>query len=206
MEDLLTANRFSGRATGATFLTFFGAAWIGLSLYIREQLTPATGVPVALIACLLLLAALRLFRLSRRFPSVAEDPRVSRAFHLINSIQWIAAGIAGFTLNRLHLDAYLFSAIAAIVGLHMLPLARVFRYAPHYVTGSALVIWAVLSCLLVPVEHLQGAAALGTGMILWSSGASTLIAALPEATKANQAGANRSGAKQVGPQHSVSRA
>ena len=73
------------------------------------------------------------------------------------------------------------SAITAIVGLHMFPLARLFRYWPHYVAGAALVVWAAASVVLVSREQLQGVAALGTGAILWISAAATLAMAIPAA-------------------------
>jgi hypothetical protein len=70
------------------------------------------------------------------------------------------------------------SAITAIVGLHMFPLARVFRYPLHYVTGSALVGWAAASALLFPKDEMQGSTALGTGLILWLSALVTLALAM----------------------------
>jgi hypothetical protein len=60
----------------------------------------------------------------------------------------------------------------------MFPLARLFRYPMHHVTGAVLVAWSLVSIPLVPAEHLQGVAALGTGMILWMSAAVTLVLAL----------------------------
>jgi hypothetical protein len=41
--------------------------------------------------------------------------------------------------------------------------------------------WAVASVVFVPVEDLQGIAALGTGVILWISAAVTLALALQAA-------------------------
>ena len=70
------------------------------------------------------------------------------------------------------------SAITAIVGLHMFPLARLFRYPLHNLTGGLLVAWAAVSVALVPVAEMQGTTALGTGMILWASAALTLAIAL----------------------------
>jgi hypothetical protein len=176
-----TANQLSGRAVGALFFSGFGAIWVGLALYAMEWLSVATVSGLLLGLAALILAALLLFRAAKRFPRVPEDPAVGRAFAWINAIQWIAVILVVVACARLHFDAYVMCAIAAIVGLHLFPLARLFRNALNYATGAALVAWAAGSALLVPIEHLQGISALGTGIILWLSAAVTLTLALREA-------------------------
>jgi len=83
--------------------------------------------------------------------------------------------------GRLHFDAYIPSAITLIVGLHMFPLAKLFHYAQHYVTGTVLVGWALASAVFVPVNEMQGTAALGTGIILWASAVVSLATGLKAA-------------------------
>jgi hypothetical protein len=178
MKDFQTANQLSGRAIGALFFAGFGAIWLALSLYALERLGVATLGALSLGLVVLVVAALYLLREAKRWPRVPDDPAIGRAFGWVNVIQWIAIGVAVFLCSRMHLDAYVMSAITAIVGLHMFPLARLFRYTPHYVTGAALVAWSVASVLLAPVEALQGVAALGTGTILWLSAAVSLAIGL----------------------------
>jgi hypothetical protein len=129
----------------------------------------------------LVLSALYLLREAKRWPRVPDDPAVSRAFNRVNAVQWIAVFVVAFALAKLHLDAYIMNAITFIVGLHMFPLARLFRYPPHYAAGAVLVAWAAASVFMTPVEHLQGITALGTGAILWLSAAVTLTLALSDA-------------------------
>jgi hypothetical protein len=45
MKAIQTANQLSGRAIGALFFAGFGALWLLLALYVREQLhaVPASG-------------------------------------------------------------------------------------------------------------------------------------------------------------------
>jgi hypothetical protein len=127
---------------------------------------------------ILLLTAFYLLRQSRRWPRVPDDPAVRRAFAWINAIQWIAVAVVAFSLGRMNLGEYATSAIAAIIGLHLFPLARLFHYPLHYATGTVLVVWAVASAMLVPVDQMQGTAALGTGIILWLSAVVTLAIAV----------------------------
>ena len=65
-------------------------------------------------------------------------------------------------------------AIATIVGLHLFPLARAFRYPMHYVTGTLLVLWSAASVFILPRENVASMGALGTSAILLLSAAYTL--------------------------------
>jgi hypothetical protein len=178
MKNRITANELTGRAIGSLFFAGFGALWLALALYAREQFGVATLCGVLAVTAVLVSAALRLMRQAKQSPRIPDDPRVGRAFAWINAIQWTAGGIVAFSFARLHMDAYMPSAITAIVGLHLFPLARLFRYAPHYATGAALVAWAAATASFAPVDHMQGITALGTGVILWASAAFTLFMAL----------------------------
>jgi hypothetical protein len=177
MNQTLTANQLRGRAIGSIFFSGFGALWLGLALYVREILNTATVSAVVLGLALLLLAAFGLFRQARRWPSIQENVAEKQAFNRINIIQYVAIGIVAFSFAKLHIDAYVLSAITLITGLHLFPLARLFRYPLHYATGSLLTMWGLASVLFVPTEHLQGITAIGTGTILWLSATTTLILA-----------------------------
>jgi hypothetical protein len=181
MEDTQTANQLGGRAIGSIFFAVFGAVWLALAFYVLELLSAASISGVVLGTLILFLTGIYLMRLAKRWPRVPDDPAIGRAFGWINAIQWIAVGAVAFIFARLHIDAYVMSAITAIVGLHLFPFARLFRNRLHYVTGAVLVAWALASALLVPIDHMQGIAALGTGVILWLSAAVTLTIALQSA-------------------------
>ena len=181
MRNFPTANQLGGRAVGSIFFTGFGALWLFLALYARQQLSAATIAAILSGTLLLLLSAGYLLRQAKRWPRVPDDPGMGRAFGWINAIQWTAVAVVAVVLAKLHLDAYVISAITAIVGLHMFPLARLFRYPVHYATGAVLVAWAVTSVFVAPPEQLQGTAALGTGIILWLSAFVTLALAFQAA-------------------------
>jgi len=182
-----TANKLQGRAIGSAFFAGFGALWLVLALIARGALHVTTASAVLLVMAVLLLAARSLYRAARRFPREPDDPAVGRAFAWVNGIQWIAISIVAFSFARLHIDAYVLSAIAAIVGLHMFPLARLFRYPLHHVTGAALVAWAAASAIAFPTELMQAVAALGTGAILWLSATAGLTLGLSSVRQASGA-------------------
>lgn len=184
MPQTITANQLEGRATGALFFTGFGALWLLLALAAQQQLAVSRVAPLAACALLLTLVSLQLKRQGGRLPRVADDPAVGRAFLWVNVIQWSAVFVTAFALGRLHWDAYTPSAITAIVGLHMFPLARLFRYPLHNLTGTLLTAWAVASIYVAPVKQLQSTTALGTGILLWMGAALTLVLAFGALQKA----------------------
>lgn len=176
-----TANHLSGRAIGSMFFAGFGTGWLFMALAAKQWISFATISGVMLGMSILFLTAFYLMRQAKRWPRMPADPAVGRAFAWINAIQWIAIFAVAWSFAKLHIDAYVISAITAIAGLHLFPLARLFHYPLHYATGAILVAWAVASAVLVPVEHMQGTAALGTGIILWTSAFVTLALALQAA-------------------------
>ncbi len=179
-----TANQLRGRAIGASFFACFGTGWIFLALAAKQRINAATATGAVAGMLVLLFAAAYLMRQARLWPQVADDPGRGRAFAWVNGIQWTAIAIIVFSFARFHLDAYTTSAIAAVIGLHLFPLARLFRYRLHYLTGAALVAWAVASAAFVPVAEMQGTTALGTGGILWASATVTLGLALARTRRA----------------------
>ncbi len=174
MQKIQTANQLGGMAIGSIFAAGFGTGWLFLALAAKQLITFATVSGVMLGMLFLFLTAFYLLRQSKRWPRVPDDPALRRTFMWVNAVQWIAVFVVAFTLARLRLDAYIMNAITAIVGLHMFPLARLFRFPPHYATGAILVAWAAASALVASAEQMQGTAALGTGIILWLSAVVTL--------------------------------
>jgi hypothetical protein len=91
-------------------------------------------------------------------------------------------------LNVFKQGDFIVPAIATIVGLHLFPLARLFRYPAHYVTGTLLVLWSAVVVLVLRHQDIASAGALGTAAILLTSAPYTLIAATRAARRvfANQ--------------------
>lgn len=197
MKETLTANQLSGRAMGVLFSAGFGALWLLLGLYARLDLGLGKVSFVVVGTLSLVAAAMKLLREAKRWPLVPNDPAMGRAFMRINAIQWIAIGAIAFTFAKLHIDVYVMNAITAIVGLHMFPLARLFRYPVHHLTGALLVAWATVSISFVPAEQLQGIASLGTGAILWLSAVITLRLAFRAARQSAGAVSGNSSSRQI---------
>lgn len=174
MQTFHTIDRLRGRALGALFLTGFGALWLALGLFVRRQLDLAALCWISGFTLVLAAAAVHVMRRARSAPRRPQDATRDRAFYWINAAQWIAVFVALNILHRMRLDAYGLNLIAAVVGLHFFPLARLFRNPLHHITGALLLAWSALTLWKVPADSLQGISALGAGFLLWLSAATTL--------------------------------
>lgn len=171
--ELLMRARRGGRAIGALFFAFFGAAW----LLIADQLAHGhSWILIALVLTASLLLGLASVTVLRRDLSAMhalrqtpDSRRMRRQFRTINAIQWITIITAVVLLQHFKLVPWIVPAVMLIVGLHFLPLARVFRYRAHYLTGAIL----VATALLYPIGNPDGPASprgsLIAGLTLWSA-------------------------------------
>jgi len=184
------SSEHAGRAIGAMFFAFFGAAW--LAWWSLEQFDGAI-LPILIAigtggVAILLLALRQFLRNRAALAGHAETPysrRAKRVFNLVNAVQWVTIVLTVLVLaNTGHAD-WIRVAIIFIVGAHFLPLAAVFRYRWHYVTGGALVVLAMVYPFLTPAGPLNPIGLLGAGTILW---ASALVAVVPQFRGAPQEG------------------
>ena len=204
MTPAATASKaISGRATGVLFFTIFGVIWMTNGLAAIDRLNPITLAAILAIAAALAIPAVRLLHLAssnaapiqppsadatsdpqiERHPETARqvvmdtEAAVKRTFHRVNAIQWAAILTAILLLNLLHKVEYLAPVITFIVGMHLFPLATLFRYPAHNATGTLLVLWAIANTAILPPETMPSITALGTAAILLGSAASTICSA-----------------------------
>jgi len=162
--------RSGSRAIGALFLAGFGAAWLLLWVHRAVEFRVAGFAAVLLVAAGLLALAYRSYREYRGIlRAEADSPtrrKAARVYNIVNAVQWIAILVVGNVLANLGLSAWILPAAAFIIGLHFVPLARVFDNPAHYVTGSA------VGCPLVLAEQVASTGVCaGAGLILWGSAA-----------------------------------
>jgi hypothetical protein len=179
----MTPAELRGRGTGIIVCAFFAALW---AEWARPLLTdsPAAYVWIAsaIIAAVsgtLLFAGVSMIRRGRRLAKatgVADTaPRSMQSkFKWVLIAEIVAINIAAYALINHHMAQYLAPAIAIIVGLHFLPLARVFR-APHYfVTAVVMTMAGILAAAVMMTGNsavsANGIADLVCAIALWGTG------------------------------------
>lgn len=163
----------AGRALGALFFSAFGGAWLALWAYRTFEHHVAVLVVVAVATVALFAFTYTRYRQHRpALKAEAASParqRAARMFNMVNATQWVLILVVGNVLANIGLSAWVIPAAIFIIGLHFLPLARVFANRPHFLTGAALMLLAVAYPLLAPGGPNSPAGCLGAGLILWAS-------------------------------------
>jgi len=169
-----------GRALGVTVLSFFALAWVGWGT--GGHLPTIPQVIVAALAALLSVAlttyAWRLPRRMRPDPQRADNTSdsggsPSRSFGLIVAAEWIGlfviAGILGATGHAAAIPA----VVCAGVGVHFIPLARLFHVPAYYVTAGALCLIAIATFAIAPATSTAALwtllPGLGSALVLYAT-------------------------------------
>lgn len=146
----LFTNFSSGRLRPAIFwIAFYGASLVFLRIAIRA---------LRRAHCLMKVSSPG----SQRWRS-----RLGKQFRLISILEGIGCGIALFLSSHFHRMDLLAAGIGIVVGLHFLPMARLFRFPAYYITGIAIVLCGGLSMLLLQGNPATLCAGVGAGTALW---------------------------------------
>lgn len=161
------------RAIGAMFFAAFGGAWLALWAHFAFSVPLVAYGLVALLTASLFTHVYRVYAANQ--PALLaesgspKEARKSRLFHMVNGGQWVVVLIVGNVLANVGRHDLVVPAAMFIIGAHFIPLARLFSYRPHLVTGAALMAVAVLCPFLQPWSGLGPIGYFAAGAILWAS-------------------------------------
>lgn len=77
--------------------------------------------------------------------------------------------VAVILANLFHRPDWLAVGISLVVGLHFLPLGRIFEVVVYYWVGSLIVLWDILTIAASKSWNLTASASIPTGLILWAT-------------------------------------
>ncbi|MGB6687438.1 MAG: hypothetical protein WBE76_06315 [Terracidiphilus sp.] len=184
-EYMSSVAHVRGCLAGAAILTLFGSAWCIIALA-SWAARPGWSIPAGFVATIALLGlcVLRLIAL-RNIPNIddpaaaAKGKRAGILFGIIFGAEGGLIALCATLLARMGLDIWIPIAVAIIVGLHFLPLARVFEVPLYYWTG-ALSVLGMLGCSLIRDAGTRVlCAGLVMGAVLWLTAAVLLLQARP---------------------------
>ena len=175
MNAWFQANAIVGAGRGALISAMFGAGWLGWGLgnanAFNGFVAPAFGF-TALFLFAFSIYFLRKGRLLRKRRATAEASSrqtSSKWFLLVALVEALGIALVLFLAKRLDRADLATDWCAMVVGLHFLPLAKIFR-APHFsVLGILIIFWCVLSWTLLHPSSIAISASLGTGILLWGN-------------------------------------
>lgn len=140
------AGQLKARARGALICALFGSAWISghpTALWFLTVTLPA----IALTAWAIL--RIRAFRHLVSSPADVAHWKAFRKFLWIDSaIEWALVGLGTFLLSRYGRYDLIPQLFGLIIGLHFLPLARIFHLPRYYWVSGILIVGEVCSLLV----------------------------------------------------------
>jgi hypothetical protein len=170
-----------GAAYGVTVLAFFALAWLGWGTGGHLPTAAEVSLMLAAVAVSAALAATAWRRwYTTSVPGAAGDSPGSRAmgrrFRLIVAVEWIGLGVAAYILGATRHANAIPAVICAGVGLHFIPLARLFGVRVYHLTAAAMCGLAVATFALAPFVHplwtvLPG---VGSAIALYATGVAVL--------------------------------
>jgi hypothetical protein len=174
----ISGGQLKGSARGALICAFFGSAWMYWAVVFSGNPTPVWFSIVTVPAVALIAWAFLRVRTVRHLPSSAAELEHSRAFRRFFwvdvGIEWGLSGVAVFALPRFGRGDLIPQALGVIIGLHFLPLVKIFRAPPYYWTGGIMVV-AALGSLLMHQGHIRNVlACAAVGLTLWVTSVAVL--------------------------------
>jgi hypothetical protein len=96
--------------------------------------------------------------------------RFRKFFWIDFAIEWGLGGVTVFVLGHLGRSDLIPQALGVIIGLHFLPLAKIFAAPLYYWTGAIMVIAAIGSFIIPRRDIRSVAGCTAIGLILWLTG------------------------------------
>ena len=152
----------------------FAMGWLGSGIGIAHAFTPVVIVLFDVIGLLILGSSIYFIRkgraLRRNYPA-SSDPaaqRIRKQFTVVVILEFMAIAILGETAYAIHRPDLAPVLAAMVVGLHFLPLGKIFRQARYYGWGAAIALWCTLCAFLFRSDTLVAWNNIGTGLLLWA--------------------------------------
>ena len=172
-----------GIASGIFFMAFFGAYWGFISaVFMNSPFQFIAFLVVGLVTLVLFGIGGILLKYALSLPKMLSQEDATEAkriwvwFGIIFGIEFVLIAISSTLLSTFQRDVFIAPSIALIVGIHFLPLSRLFRVPVFSITGgllSVLALVALIALLLgLPIAgsspyNWSLFVGIGTTLILW---------------------------------------
>ncbi len=171
-----------GATIAALILTIFGAFW-GFMVLFNSNRPPAWAfVLIGLISLTLMIFSIKRLTTLSKISTPSPDEQARRKgrmqgmwFGIIFTVEGLLIAATSILLANANLTSVIPIAVAAIVGLHFLPLAKVFGVPIYYLTGFLLFGFACVSFAIPNEATRLGALGTVVAIVLWTSALIILV-------------------------------
>jgi uncharacterized membrane protein len=170
-----------GRGMGAIITTTFGFMWLGWGFSALRDLPVAVWVGCYLVAATLMALAVTAVRRGRKMMRAQAESRGDfwqkrrKAFGVVTGLEVVGCIIVVALANVFGRPDWIAVGISIVVGLHFLPLGRIFGFASYYWVGTLIVVWDILTITALKSWNWTPSAGIATGVILWATAIYVLV-------------------------------
>ena len=172
-----------GRSAGVVVCAVMGFAWAASAVGVLPVPAAIPGLTTSMVIAAALLVGARRLRSSDSAPRNASLPGESagpmrRRFNVVVLAEFVGIAAAINVLSRIGHTEWIAASVCAAVGLHFLPLARMFRVRLYHATAAAMCLAAgatfVLGAAGAPASVWRLVPGFGAALTLWVTGARLL--------------------------------
>ena len=182
-DPSLKAEAVVSAGRSALIEAMFGAGWLGWGLGEAGMFAGAAGPAFGFLALFFWACSIYTIRkgrlLRKQYPPVPDSTRqsVRRSFFIVVLIEVLAVAFVFILSNQIHRRDLGADWCAMVVGLHFLPLAKLFRSARLGIIGILITLWCGLCWALFRSNALVIWVSLGTGTLLWAGSVAAMFRA-----------------------------
>jgi hypothetical protein len=164
-----------GRGIGAIITTAFGFIWLGWGFSVLRDLPAAIWVVYFSVTIALMAFAVIAVRRGRKMMKAQAGLRGNfwqkrrKPFGVVTSLEVVGCIFVVMLANVFRRPDWMAVGISLVVGLHFLPLGRIFVFPSYYWVGSLIVVWDILTITALKSWNWTASAGIATGMILWAT-------------------------------------
>lgn len=176
-----TAGAAFGRGMAAIITTTFGFIWLGWGAGVLGGLPAAIWVGYLCVAVALMAFAVTAARRGRKMMSAQGVSRSDfwqkrrKPFGVVTVLEVVGCIVVVMLANAFRRPHLIAVGISLVVGLHFIPLGKIFGAASYYWVGSLIVVWDILTITALKSWNSTASAAIATGVILWATAIYVLV-------------------------------
>jgi hypothetical protein len=183
LDTSFQAEDVIGTGCGALISSMFGAGWLGWGLGTAKAYNGFTAPTFGFTALFLFACSIYFIRKGRHLrkkSAATVDPArrtVRKWFVIIVMIEALAIVLVTVLATSLHRPDLATNWCAMVVGIHFLPLAKIFRAPELIVRGVLMTLWCAFCWVFFRSNALVISTSIGTGILLWGGSIFTLLRA-----------------------------
>jgi hypothetical protein len=164
-----------GRGMAAMITTFFGFAWFGWGFSVLREIPTAVTVVYFSVGVALMAFAVRAVGRGRRIMKAQGAARSDfwekrrKPFGIVTALEAVGCVIVVMLADVFHRPDLTAAGVSFMVGVHFLPLGRIFASVAFYWVGGVMVAWDILTVTALKSWNQTAVAAFATGVILWAA-------------------------------------